>query len=150
MQASDIMSTPVVSVGPDTSVKEIASLLFEKRISGVPVLDEGVLVGATDGDGEYAFQVDDPSTYVVEMALADGYVLGLSNAGTVARYETLQTVVQLPGRWDMGAHRMVMAQSAGTFFGISGANSMTNTTLEMAIDQNITPADNGEPVSPNQ
>ena len=104
----------------------------------------------TDGNGEYDFQVDDPSTYVVEMSLADGYVLGLSNAGTVARYETLQTVVQLPGRWDMAAHRMVIAQSAGAFFGISGANSMTNTTLEMAIDQNITPADNGEPVSPNK
>jgi CBS domain-containing protein len=51
MQASDIMSSPVVSVGPDTSVKEIASLLFEKRISGVPVLDEGRLIGlVSEGD----------------------------------------------------------------------------------------------------
>jgi CBS domain-containing protein len=51
MQASDIMSSPVVSVGPDTSVKEIASLLFEKRISGVPVLDQGRLVGlVSEGD----------------------------------------------------------------------------------------------------
>ena len=51
MQASDIMSSPVVGVGPDTSVKEIASLLFEKRISGVPVMDEGRLVGlVSEGD----------------------------------------------------------------------------------------------------
>jgi len=51
MQASDIMSPPVVSVGPDTSVKEIASLLLEKRISGVPVLDQGRLVGlVSEGD----------------------------------------------------------------------------------------------------
>lgn len=51
MQAADIMSAPVVSVDPDTSVKEIAALLFEKRISGVPVLDEGRLVGlVSEGD----------------------------------------------------------------------------------------------------
>ncbi len=51
MHASDIMSTPVISVAPDTPVKDIAALLFEKRISGVPVLDEGRLVGlVSEGD----------------------------------------------------------------------------------------------------
>jgi CBS domain-containing protein len=51
MQASDIMCTPVFSVTPDTPVKEIAALLLEKRISGVPVLDEGRLVGlVSEGD----------------------------------------------------------------------------------------------------
>src|SRR5687767_10689734 len=51
MRAADIMSAPVVSVGPDTSVKEIAALLFEKRISAVPVLDEGRLIGlVSEGD----------------------------------------------------------------------------------------------------
>jgi CBS domain-containing protein len=51
MRAADIMSAPVVSVGPDTPVKEIAALLFEKQISGVPVLDEGRLVGlVSEGD----------------------------------------------------------------------------------------------------
>ena len=37
------------------------------------------------------------------MVMVDGYVVALSNAGTIARYETLQTVVQLPGRWDAHA-----------------------------------------------
>ena len=51
MRAADIMSAPVVSVGPDTSVKEIAALLFKKRISAVPVLDEGRLIGlVSEGD----------------------------------------------------------------------------------------------------
>lgn len=51
MQASDIMCTPVFSVAPDTPVKDIAALLLEKRISGVPVLDEGRLVGlVSEGD----------------------------------------------------------------------------------------------------
>jgi CBS domain-containing protein len=39
MQAKDIMTTPVISVVPDTSVKEIARLLVEHRISAVPVID---------------------------------------------------------------------------------------------------------------
>ena len=51
MQASDIMSTAIFSVEPDTPVKDIAALLFEKRISGVPVLDQGRLVGiVSEGD----------------------------------------------------------------------------------------------------
>ncbi|MGH8722595.1 MAG: CBS domain-containing protein, partial [Burkholderiales bacterium] len=39
------MTSPVLTVGPDTQVKEIAALLFERRISAVPVVDAGALVG---------------------------------------------------------------------------------------------------------
>jgi CBS domain-containing protein len=52
MQTKDIMTTPVISVGPDTSVKEIAQLLAHHRISAVPVI-EGTrrLVGiVSEGD----------------------------------------------------------------------------------------------------
>ena len=45
MKARDIMTSPVIAVEPDTSVKEIAALLFERRISAVPVLEQGRLVG---------------------------------------------------------------------------------------------------------
>jgi CBS domain-containing protein len=52
MQARDIMTTKVVTVAPDTRVEEIARLLLERRISGVPVVDaDGRLVGiVTEGD----------------------------------------------------------------------------------------------------
>lgn len=51
MKASDIMNAPVFSVAPDTPVREVAALLFKKRISGVPVLDKGRLVGlVSEGD----------------------------------------------------------------------------------------------------
>jgi len=39
MKTADIMVTNVVSVGPDTPVREIASLMIDRRISGVPVVD---------------------------------------------------------------------------------------------------------------
>lgn len=45
MKASDIMTSPVLTVGPETRIKEIAAMLFERRISAVPVVDGGALVG---------------------------------------------------------------------------------------------------------
>ena len=51
MKASDVMTFPVISIGPDTLVREIAALLFKHRISGVPVLEDGRLVGfVSEGD----------------------------------------------------------------------------------------------------
>ena len=43
--ASDIMSSPVVSVVPDTDLADIARLLAEYRIKRVPVLQDGHVVG---------------------------------------------------------------------------------------------------------
>ncbi|MCR4437153.1 MAG: CBS domain-containing protein [Clostridiales bacterium] len=46
MKAKDIMSADVFTVKKDTSVGEIAHLLTEKNISGVPVVDDrGAVVG---------------------------------------------------------------------------------------------------------
>jgi len=39
MRAMDIMTTEVISVAPTTSVQEVAKLLSERGISGVPVVD---------------------------------------------------------------------------------------------------------------
>ena len=52
MQARDVMTTQVVTVRPETSVEQIAALLLERRISGVPVVDaDGRLLGiVTEGD----------------------------------------------------------------------------------------------------
>jgi CBS domain-containing protein len=51
MKASDIMTSPVVTIGPDTPVRRIAALLLKHRISGVPVLEHGRLVGfVSEGD----------------------------------------------------------------------------------------------------
>ena len=48
VRAGEIMTTPVVTVSPDTPTGEIAEALGRHRISAVPVVDEvgGVVVGA--------------------------------------------------------------------------------------------------------
>jgi len=52
MRARDVMVSAVVTASPDTTVEELARLMINLRISGVPVMDkDGLLVGiVTEGD----------------------------------------------------------------------------------------------------
>lgn len=44
--ASDVMSSPVVTVGPDMSVEDLAELMLKRRVNPVPVVDAaGQLMG---------------------------------------------------------------------------------------------------------
>ena len=45
MRVREVMSSPVVTVPPDLRLKEVADLLVNHRISAVPVVDHGDLVG---------------------------------------------------------------------------------------------------------
>ena len=98
--------------------------------------------------GEYEFTIANPSTFVVEMILVGGGVVALSNAGSVSRDDTLQTVVQISGRWDGATSRVVPLQHVTDYFGMSSRATMTAATLELAVDLNIPASDPGEPVSP--
>jgi CBS domain-containing protein len=52
MRARDVMVSPVITVRPSSSVKEVATTLLERRVSAVPVVDDqGKLVGIiSEGD----------------------------------------------------------------------------------------------------
>jgi CBS-domain-containing membrane protein len=52
MKASEVMTTRVITVAPSATVREIAGILLDNRISAVPVVDErGVTVGiVSEGD----------------------------------------------------------------------------------------------------
>src|SRR4051812_42831641 len=51
MLASEIMTTDVATVSPETSIAELASLLIARRISAVPVVSGGRVVGmVSEGD----------------------------------------------------------------------------------------------------
>jgi CBS domain-containing protein len=45
LKVKDIMSSPVLTVGPETTVKDASALLAEHNISGLPVVDMGKIVG---------------------------------------------------------------------------------------------------------
>lgn len=141
------------SLGGETRVIGSVIDIRQVPVAGARVRLRNLANGAveeevdSDANGEYQFTVEDSGSYVVEMVIADGNVLALSNAGSLGRYETLRTVVQLPGRWDSQLRAMTVPQNAGSFVGASAANTMTATTLSIAVDQNITPVSAGEPVS---
>src|SRR5215218_2226242 len=51
LTAADVMTTEVVSVEPDTPVRDIAELLYTRRISGVPVVEHDRVIGiVSEGD----------------------------------------------------------------------------------------------------
>jgi CBS domain-containing protein len=52
MKARDVMVSPVITVKPSSSVKEVAKIFLERRISAAPVVDDqGKLIGIiSEGD----------------------------------------------------------------------------------------------------
>ncbi|WP_249979089.1 CBS domain-containing protein [Vreelandella olivaria] len=63
MQAIDIMTPKVVSVGPDTEVREIAQLLLNHRISAVPVVDDESKVLGIVSEGDLMRRVKDDNDH---------------------------------------------------------------------------------------
>lgn len=53
MKVADVMVREVASVTPDTPVREVASLMLEKRISGVPVVDAMRRVVGIVSEGDF-------------------------------------------------------------------------------------------------
>ncbi len=45
MKVKDVMTTEVLTVAPDTELRDVAALLVDKRISGVPVVENERVVG---------------------------------------------------------------------------------------------------------
>jgi CBS domain-containing protein len=43
--AAELMSKPAVTIGPDASVAEAATMMYERRVKRLPVVDDGRLVG---------------------------------------------------------------------------------------------------------
>jgi CBS domain-containing protein len=52
LMAADVMTPDVITVTPDTSVREIAKLLYTRHISGVPVIDREKRVIGIVGEGD--------------------------------------------------------------------------------------------------
>jgi CBS domain-containing protein len=52
MRAKDIMTPYAITVGPEAKVAEIAKLMLERRISAVPVVDEGMRVLGIISEGD--------------------------------------------------------------------------------------------------
>src|SRR3972149_2916715 len=76
VRVKDIMSTPVVTVGPEDSLKDVAALLVERRISAVPVVDEREeLVGiVSEADLVPLETIPDPRSRITQPRTREGRI----------------------------------------------------------------------------
>jgi CBS domain-containing protein len=109
MTIEDVMTTDVVTVRPETPLKEVARLLVDRRISGLPVTDAGGAVlgvvseadllamecGAPPAHGRLA-SILDPGGVLARLK-ADARVAGdamTSPAITIASYRSIPAAAQ--------------------------------------------------------
>jgi CBS domain-containing protein len=60
MKTKDIMTTPVISVTPETAVRDVARLLLGRHISAVPVLGIGGHLVGIVSEGDFLRRVEEP------------------------------------------------------------------------------------------
>jgi CBS-domain-containing membrane protein len=61
MKVADVMTSDVITVQPETSLKKVAAILAERRISGVPVVDEDAKVVGVVSEADILFKERGPS-----------------------------------------------------------------------------------------
>lgn len=114
MKVADVMTTPVVTVGPEASWKHVAELMLDDRVSGVPVTnDDGLLLGiVTEADlvSKPAFQDRHHRslTAFVDLLTGDAHWAGKATALTAADLMSTPAITTSPGE-DIraAAHRML-------------------------------------------
>lgn len=62
MKVKDLMTRDVLSVGPETTLREVASLLATEHISGVPVLAGSSVLGVISATDILQFDADTPGS----------------------------------------------------------------------------------------
>lgn len=136
-------------VGTVIDIRQVPVAKVKVRLRNI-LTGEIVAESESNGNGEYSFPEVEPGTYVVEMFIDNRYIVALSNAGSIARNEIMQTVVMLPGRWDDATQTVVAPLNAGMFGGMSAATTMAAATMTAAQTENIPPKDEGVPLSPGK
>jgi CBS domain-containing protein len=102
-----LMTPDPVSVAPDTGITEIAAIMIEWDISGLPVLEDGKLIGIiTKSDLLRSSHVNGLSTRVGDI---------MEDAITVSRYHSLDHVIDIMRERN---DKVVVANNDGTLAGI--------------------------------
>jgi CBS domain-containing protein len=97
LTASDVMTTNVITVTPETSVKDTARLLYTERISGVPVMDiDGQVIGIVSENDliRHVEVTGEPRRSWLATLLTDDSTLAREYAKTHGR--TVQDVMTTP------------------------------------------------------
>jgi len=108
-----LMADDPVTVSPDTGVRDIACLFVQREISGVPVLEDGVLVGiVTKSDMMKSNLVANLAGRVADV---------MEDIVTVSRYHSLDHVIDLIRERN---DKLVVINNNGTLAGIISETSL--------------------------
>ncbi len=130
MKVADVMTVDVVTVGKETPLRDVAALLTERRISGLPVVDEGRVVGVvSEGDilvkergrkaerrGLFGVLLDDRATAELKLEARTADAAMTSPALTIGPD---RPVAEAAGVMvDQGVNRLPVVNADGTLLGI--------------------------------
>jgi len=93
MLARDLMTRDVVTVGRETTVKDVARLLLEHKISGLPVTDEENRVVGIVSEGDLIYQ--DKKLYTPAFLEILGGVIYLENPNRLGQDLMKMTAVKV-------------------------------------------------------
>jgi CBS domain-containing protein len=131
MKVQDVMTTPVRTVRPSVSLKEVASILTEHGISGLPVVDDGEALLGVISEGDILFKEGgatarrgalgwllDPYGAEAQLKLAARTAVEAMTAPAVT-IGPKQTVAQAARMMiDEGVNRLPVVDDSGTLIGI--------------------------------
>jgi CBS domain-containing protein len=131
MKIGELMTTDPVAVGPETPLKDVAAILLERRISGVPVIGERLEVLGVVSEADIIAKAAGPDTEgprIVSWLLGDRHVdaqritartaaeaMG-SPAITVGVADTVAEAARL--MTERGIKRLPVVDAEGTLIGI--------------------------------
>jgi CBS domain-containing protein len=107
MRVRDVMSSPVVSVTPEATVKEAAELLVERGFNALPVVDADELVGiVTEADLVPLESRPDPRSHILPLPADSASV-----PRTVAEVMTREVITLRPQEDAAGAAHLMLRRS---------------------------------------
>ncbi len=118
----DVMKKNVISVSPDTTIKQLKGILRINRISGVPVLDGDRLVGVVSTEDLIkAIENGKPNCPVSEKMTTQ----------LITVLETASIIEAIRKFYQFGVGRLLVVNEQGTLTGVLTANDITRGLLEV-------------------
>jgi CBS domain-containing protein len=130
MKVADVMTTDVVAVSKETPLRDVAVLLSERRISGLPVVDDGQVLGVvSEGDiiakergrapghhGIFGALLDDRAAAELKLEARTAGAAMTSPALTIAPDRPVADAAGL--MVDKGVNRLPVVNADGALLGI--------------------------------
>jgi CBS domain-containing protein/anti-sigma regulatory factor (Ser/Thr protein kinase) len=116
-----VMKEKVITVEPDTTMKQLKGILRVNRISGVPVVDKGRLVGVISMEDLLQAIEDGEINAPVSQRMTTQLI-------TVLETEPLVEAVKKFSQFDVG--RVLVVNNQGTLIGILTVNNITRGLLK--------------------